>query len=818
MRPRSGNAASKRHAHNRPHPPGISNYAFQTSPQIRCFAQPKRPDSAGSSRKSAFPNTQSKSNSPRNKALFVSNQPKTGHGGAFSSSKKAVRNERSADSYTMKHKSSTQSTSQTRYTMQVTNSRSNTSASSNQRLADRNLALRKELQRLQRYRTRSDHVQAGPASARQASSSEKNYYNRRPGSAGAVSTSHRGASASNRPHSSSESDPSPSPSVNAYSGAANAAGDEQLIQAGKHRSNVVKVPGGRAVPRSDLSSGMSKPMITLETNHSRSSSKQAMHHGNSNSRSRTSSSSSSSLSGSAPSSGRTSASGVYGAKHNSNAPAATSTVQEQLRLQKLIASGSLLKGKSTTEFYAFGKVLGVGSFGKVRLAWHKLTGQRVAIKTYEKSKTKDQAQWKRVQQEVRLMERLNHVHCIRLFEAIETPKRVHIIMEHAGGGSLCSYVKLRKRLHEDEARHIFVQLLSSLDYMHSLNIIHRDIKLENVLLDNFRNMKLVDFGFSVYVRDKKLRIFCGTPSYMAPEIVQRREYFGKPVDLWSLGVLLYACLCGCFPFTARNYPDLYKRIVRGHFRFPEFLSRSVCDLLRAILVVDPNRRYTMSQIRSHPWVRAYQPPTRVRHSTAHLISNDPADDLDETVLAKMQEVGIPRDVVIKSVLDKQHNCITTTHYLLLKKLSESSNSSHVADSRTTSNTQIKRNADHNQHTVPTASKYQLTSQSSGQAQWATPTQAVKAVAPSATSTTNSTKGSKSSSSQNQVAFHSIQRISTTNMNGPPPAYKHVSNTPASQPQQLRVGVSQLKQMKVDPVVNFDGVGELMDDLAPKVYT
>ena len=136
-------------------------------------------------------------------------------------------------------------------------------------------------------------------------------------------------------------------------------------------------------------------------------------------------------------------------------------------------------------------------------------------------------------------------------------------MEYAGGGNLCSYVKGKGRLGEGEARSLFLQLLSGVEAMHAACIVHRDIKLENVLFDEGqRTVKLVDFGFSVMVRDpaKRLKIFCGTPSYMAPEITQRREYLGRPVDVWSLGVLLYACLAGHFPFTAKTYPELYKKM------------------------------------------------------------------------------------------------------------------------------------------------------------------------------------------------------------------------------------------------------------------
>merc|ERR1711988_2057042 len=142
-------------------------------------------------------------------------------------------------------------------------------------------------------------------------------------------------------------------------------------------------------------------------------------------------------------------------------------------------------------------------------------------------------------------------------------------------------------------RQIFVQICQSVLYMHSLNIVHRDIKLENVLFNTDKEANLIDFGFSVVCpKDKRLKVFCGTPSYMAPEIVKRTQYEGKPVDMWSMGILLYALLCGCFPFRAKSYPDLYRRIARGTFAIPEELSASVKDLLRQFLTVDVSQRTT----------------------------------------------------------------------------------------------------------------------------------------------------------------------------------------------------------------------------------
>ncbi|KAA0152872.1 hypothetical protein FNF31_06569 [Cafeteria roenbergensis] len=343
---------------------------------------------------------------------------------------------------------------------------------------------------------------------------------------------------------------------------------------------------------------------------------------------------------------------------------------QRQRLRDFVSSPEF-DGNATTDFYGFGKVLGQGSFGKVRLAWHRLAGAKVAIKSYEKSRIKDAAQWKRVQQEIKLMERLNHPYVVRLLETIENAKRIHIVMEYAGGGNLCSYVKARRRLPEAEARKIFLQLLLSVEYMHGLGIIHRDIKLENVLFDSSRDMKLVDFGFSVACRDpnKRLKVFCGTPSYMAPEIVQRKEYLGRPVDIWSLGVLLYACLCGCFPFVAKTYPELYKRIAAAQLRFPDHVSNAAKDLVRRMLHPDPLKRIPLARARRHPWAAplasAVLRQVAMPLDRSLLISDDPANDLYEAALAKAQELGFPRHRVVESVLSRSRTSYSTTYYLVL---------------------------------------------------------------------------------------------------------------------------------------------------------
>lgn len=199
------------------------------------------------------------------------------------------------------------------------------------------------------------------------------------------------------------------------------------------------------------------------------------------------------------------------------------TKRDALELRKLLlmavgARGGIVPSSSAVmDMYMVGKVVGVGSYGKVRAAWHRLTGSKIAIKTYDKSKLKDPAHWKRVHSEIKIMEQVSHPRIARMYEAVETPKRMHLIMECLDGGNLCSYVKAKRRLSEDESRRIFFQILQAIEYLHSLGVSHRDVKLENVLFVNERDIKLIDFGFSTVCQPgKKLKVFCGTPSCTNP--------------------------------------------------------------------------------------------------------------------------------------------------------------------------------------------------------------------------------------------------------------------------------------------------------------
>lgn len=173
-------------------------------------------------------------------------------------------------------------------------------------------------------------------------------------------------------------------------------------------------------------------------------------------------------------------------------------------------------------------------------------------------------------------------------------------MDLAKGTSLLSYLKSKndRRAGSENAVYIFRQLVKAVQYCHHKNICHRDIKLENIIIDNDLGIKLIDFGFAAVIsKTKPLNFFCGTPSYMPPEIVQKKEYIGFNADVWCLGILLYTLLCGSFPFRGNNEKELYAKICKGDFPLPEYLSDKEKDMLKLLLNIHPSKRPTCDEVR-----------------------------------------------------------------------------------------------------------------------------------------------------------------------------------------------------------------------------
>ncbi|CDW82045.1 protein kinase domain containing protein [Stylonychia lemnae] len=309
--------------------------------------------------------------------------------------------------------------------------------------------------------------------------------------------------------------------------------------------------------------------------------------------------------------------------------------------------------------------IGEGTFGKVKLGTHHITGEKVAIKILEKDRITDVSDVERVAREIHILKLIRHPNIIQLYEIIETPKQLYLIMEYASGGELFDYIVANTRLKEEEACKYFQQIIAGVDYIHQLNIVHRDLKPENLLLDHNKNIKIVDFGLSnTYGLGELLKTACGSPCYAAPEMIAGKKYLGANVDIWSCGVIMFALICGFLPFEDPDTSKLYKKILSGEFKIPSFVSKDAADLMQKILNTDPEKRYKIPDIRSHPWFQKFQPVCMNRG----LIVGYNQIPNEEDILKLLEEKGFQREYAIRCLDANKHNHATTCYYLLLKKM------------------------------------------------------------------------------------------------------------------------------------------------------
>ncbi|XP_026528629.1 maternal embryonic leucine zipper kinase [Notechis scutatus] len=255
------------------------------------------------------------------------------------------------------------------------------------------------------------------------------------------------------------------------------------------------------------------------------------------------------------------------------------------------------------KYYEIHETIGTGGFAKVKLARHLLTGEQVAIKIMDKLTLGDDLP--RIKTEIEAMKSFSHQNICRLYHVIETPKKIFMVLEYCPGGELFDYIIAKDRLAEDEARIFFRQIVAAIAYVHSQGYAHRDLKPENLLIDAEHNLKLIDFGLCAKPRgglDYQLNTCCGSPAYAAPELIQGKAYIGSEADIWSMGVLLYALLCGYLPFDDDNMMALYRKIVRGKYDVPKWLSPGSILLLQQMLQVDPKKRIMVKHLLNHPWL------------------------------------------------------------------------------------------------------------------------------------------------------------------------------------------------------------------------
>lgn len=321
-------------------------------------------------------------------------------------------------------------------------------------------------------------------------------------------------------------------------------------------------------------------------------------------------------------------------------------------------------GDASLSQFVLSEKLGQGTFGKVRLGTHIATGEKVAVKILEKNKIQEQEDKMRIEREIKILKMLRHNNLIQLYSVIQTPSQIYLIMEYSKGKDLFNYIVQNKRISEPEACLFFQQIIDGVTFLHRLKICHRDLKPENLLLEN-KTLKLIDFGLSnLYGKDMMLGTACGSPSYAAPEMLTGNPYNGLKSDIWSCGVCLYAMVCGFLPFEDPNQENLYRKILEGRYALPSFVSDNCKDLIRRIMCIDLDSRYTLEDIKNHPWYKQLTPKINEGLSIHHIIL-----PIDQDIVDELGKKGFDKKQLRSDIIANKHNHYTTTYYLTVKSRS-----------------------------------------------------------------------------------------------------------------------------------------------------
>jgi len=317
--------------------------------------------------------------------------------------------------------------------------------------------------------------------------------------------------------------------------------------------------------------------------------------------------------------------------------------------------------------------IGRGNFSYVKMAIHELTKERVAIKVLDKAKLTAKAR-KMLSREIASMESVHHPNIIRLYEVVETYSKLHLVMEFANGGELFNKLTTEGKMEEAEAKAIFIQLLSAVKHLHERNIIHRDIKAENVFLGPRGIVKLGDFGFSTQLTSgthELLHTFCGSPPYAAPELFRDASYIGGPVDVWALGVLMFFMTTGHMPFPADSIAGLKRSILLGVITVPPHLSLPCRTLVRAILRQTPKDRLTVDQILESEWMKdvaVKHPPCEPWSMLPSVSDEPPLSDIERTARERLAAMGITTKMLTEERHQGGRSPVIATYRIVIHRL------------------------------------------------------------------------------------------------------------------------------------------------------
>ncbi|KAL3536658.1 hypothetical protein ACH5RR_000024 [Cinchona calisaya] len=293
--------------------------------------------------------------------------------------------------------------------------------------------------------------------------------------------------------------------------------------------------------------------------------------------------------------------------------------------------------------YELGKTLGEGSFAKVKFANNVVTGDSVAIKIIDRHRVLRHKMVEQIKREISTMKLIKHPNVLRLIEVMASKTKIYIVLEYVDGGELFDRIAKYGRLKEDEARRYFQQLINAVDYCHSRGVYHRDLKPENLLLDSFGTLKVSDFGLSAFSQqvqeDGLLHTACGTPNYVAPEVLTDKGYDGTSSDIWSCGIILFVLMAGYLPFNDQNLMALYRKIQKAEFSFPTWFSSSSRKLIKSILDPNPLSRITIPEILENDWFkRGYEPPKFEQEEGVNLDDIDAVfNDSEEHLVTERKE-------------------------------------------------------------------------------------------------------------------------------------------------------------------------------------
>lgn len=300
--------------------------------------------------------------------------------------------------------------------------------------------------------------------------------------------------------------------------------------------------------------------------------------------------------------------------------------------------------------YIFGKTLGTGSTGKVKLAKNLETDEIVAIKIVRKDYLENKPSLrKKMRREISVLKVLSHPNLMSLIDVFEIDTHLFLVMEFVDGLELFEYLVRRGALPLTEALTFFQQIICGLEYCHNRLICHRDLKPENLLLDRKYNIKIADFGMtSLNPPGQLLETSCGSPHYCDPMVVSGEAYDGLKADIWSCGVILYAMVTGRLPFDDDNIQRLLQKVQMGEYHLPTDLPPDLRDLISSMLTVDPEKRISLAEIKLHPWFKSMPPQNWV--SDSFVAPSEPIQDPDKMVLRGLMDLGWGDSSYIRKVL------------------------------------------------------------------------------------------------------------------------------------------------------------------------